>query len=235
MYKKAIGLLLLGNLILLLGFACVRGAEAARLTAQPMEQLRLDLEDLMEKEDSMEEGHSMASGFIQEAGKSALDWTDFYMTLGIGEVQVSVSGQRVVDYQMMEPADVWNLSEEDREVLLRIVEAEAGSEDEDGRLLVANVVLNRMNSDTFPDTVSGVVLQREKGVSQFSPVANGSFYRVKVSEETVSAVGRALMGEDISQGALYFAARKYADRGKMRWFDENLTYLFVHGGHEFFK
>ena len=65
MYKKAIGLLLLGNLILLLGFACVRGAEAARLTAQPMEQLRLDLEDLMEKEDSMEEGHSMASGFIQ--------------------------------------------------------------------------------------------------------------------------------------------------------------------------
>ncbi len=162
MYKKAIGLLLLGNLILLLGFACVRGAEAARLTAQPMEQLRLDLEDLMEKEDSMEEGHSMASGFIQEAGKSALDWTDFYMTLGIGEVQVSVSGQRVVDYQMMEPADVWNLSEEDREVLLRIVEAEAGSEDEDGRLLVANVVLNRVVSDLFPDTVPDVVFQRGK-------------------------------------------------------------------------
>ena len=227
MYKKAIGLLLLGNLILLLGFACVRGVEAARLTAQPMEQLRLDLEDLMEKEDSMEEGysmeegHSMASGFIQEAGKSALDWTDFYMTLGIGEVQVSVSGQRVVDYQMMEPADVWNLSEEDREVLLRIVEAEAGSEDEDGRLLVANVVLNRVASDLFPDTVPDVVFQRGKGV--------------KVSETTVSAVERALKGEDISQGALYFASRRYASDSNMRWFDEKLTFLFQHGGHEFFK
>ena len=241
MYKKAIGLLLLGNLILLLGFACVRGVEAARLTAQPMEQLRLDLEDLMEKEDSMEEGysmeegHSMASGFIQEAGKSALDWTDFYMTLGIGEVQVSVSGQRVVDYQMMEPADVWNLSEEDREVLLRIVEAEAGSEDEDGRLLVANVVLNRVASDLFPDTVPDVVFQRGKGVTQFSPVASGSYYRVKVSETTVSSVERALKGEDISQGALYFASRRYASDSNMRWFDEKLTFLFQHGGHEFFK
>ena len=94
---------------------------------------------------------------------------------------------------------------------------------------------NPFLKELFPDTVSGVVLQREKGISQFSPVANGSFYRVKVSEETISAVGRALMGEDISQGALYFAARKYADSGKMKWFDENLTYLFVHGGHEFFR
>ena len=115
------------------------------------------------------------------------------------------------------------------------MEAEAGNEDEDGKLLVANVVLNRMNADIFPDTVTGVVLQKEKGVSQFSPVANGSYYRVKVSEETVSAVGRALMGEDISQGALYFVARKYADSSKLKWFDEKLTYLFVHGGHEFFK
>ena len=107
--------------------------------------------------------------------------------------------------------------------------------DEDGKLLVANVVLNRMNSDKFPDTVTEVVFQREKGVSQFSPVYNGSYYRVTVSDETVEAVERALMGEDISQGALYFAARKYADSGKMRWFDTKLTYLFLYGGHEFFK
>ena len=92
-----------------------------------------------------------------------------------------------------------------------------------------------MENDAFPDTVSGVVFQKEKGVTQFSPVSNGSYYRVEISDETVSAVGRALMGEDISQGALYFAARKYADRDKMKWFDEQLTFLFAHGGHEFFK
>lgn len=229
MYKKAIGLLLLGNLILISVFVCVRGVEAARLTTQPLGQLRLDLEDLTDEE------NSTASGIIQAAGKGALETADIYKSLGIGEAQVSVSGQRVVDYQVMESAEIWNLSDEDVEVLLRIVEAEAGSEDEDGRLLVANVVLNRVASDMFPDTVPDVVFQQGKGVTQFSPVASGSYYRVKVSEKTVSAVERALKGEDISQGALYFASRRYASGSKMRWFDEKLTFLFQHGGHEFFK
>jgi len=186
--------------------------------------LKLELKELEEKAKAVEE--RAVSDVRQDPGSP---------DMGLGIVDIAVSGQRVVDYDVIEHTLMYDLPDDELEVLLRIVEAEAGNEDEDGKLLVANVVLNRMNSDTFPDTVSGVVLQREKGVSQFSPVANGSFYRVKVSEETVSAVGRALMGEDISQGALYFAARKYADRGKMRWFDENLTYLFVHGGHEFFK
>ncbi|MDE7354289.1 MAG: cell wall hydrolase [Acetatifactor sp.] len=189
----------------------------------------------MEEGHSMEWENSMASGIIQAAGKGALETADIYKSLGIGEAQVSVSGQRVVNYQVMESAEVWNLSDEDVEVLLRIVEAEAGSEDEDGRLLVANVVLNRVASDMFPDTVPDVVFQQGKGVTQFSPVASGSYYRVKVSEKTVSAVERALKGEDISQGALYFASRRYASGSKMRWFDEKLTFLFQHGGHEFFK
>ena len=55
-----------------------------------------------------------------------------------------------------------------------------------------------------------------------------------VSEETIEAVNRVLEGEDISCGALYFAARKRADSENMRWFDEELTFLFSHGGHEFF-
>ena len=135
----------------------------------------------------------------------------------------------------MEQEYIYDLSDKDLEVLLRIVEAEAGNEDEDGKLLVANVVLNRMNAEQFPDSVEKVVFQKEKGVWQFSPVSNGSYYRVEISEETVNAVERALKGEDISQGALYFAARKYADSRKMKWFDRSLTYLFEHGGHEFFK
>ena len=145
------------------------------------------------------------------------------------------SVERVISYETMEQRLCIDVSEKALETLMRIVEAEAGGEDQDGKLLVANVVLNRMNDEHFPDTVSEVVFQREKGVSQFSPVANGSFYRVKISDETISAVGRALMGEDISQGALYFVARKYADGSKLKWFDNHLTYLFVHGGHEFFK
>ena len=144
------------------------------------------------------------------------------------------SGQRVVDCNELQRESRYQLDQADLEVLLRIVEAEAGCEDEEGKLLVANVILNRLNSEKFPDSITEIVFQRENGVSQFSPVADGSYNKVKISEETVSAVGRALAGEDISRGALYFAARKYADSESMRWFDEKLTLLFRHGGHEFF-
>lgn len=211
MYKKAIGLLVLGNLVYMMGLMCVRSVETLKLPAQPVSQIRLELEDLGAQDDLSSE-------------------------LGIGIMELTVSGQRVVDYDLMDkPEFVYELSEEDLEALLRIVEAEAGGEDEDGRLLVANVVLNRMNSEAFPATVKEVVFQQSEGVTQFSPVASGRYYTVEISEETVAAVGRALLGEDISQGALYFASRKYANSEKMRWFDTKLTFLFEHGGHEFFK
>lgn len=145
------------------------------------------------------------------------------------------SGQRVVDCSELQRESKYRLDQTDLEVLLRIVEAEAGCEDEDGKLLVANVILNRLNSEKFPNSITEIVFQQENGVSQFSPVTDGSYQKVQISEETVNAVGRALAGEDISQGALYFAARKYADSESMRWFDEKLTLLFRHGGHEFFS
>ena len=51
---------------------------------------------------------------------------------------------------------------------------------------------------------------------------------------TQAAVKRALGGEDYSNGALYFAARRYAASANMRWFDRSLTKVAVHGGHEFY-
>ncbi len=155
------------------------------------------------------------------------------------------SEQRILTYDVMEKkyveveettdaSQVLAFSEEDYNNLLRIVEAEAGGEDEKGKILVANVVLNRVKDEDFPDSITGVIFQKENGVTQFSPVSNGRFWKVSVSEETVEAVNKALEGEDYSQGALYFAARKYADSDNMRWFDESLEFLFEHGGHEFF-
>lgn len=126
------------------------------------------------------------------------------------------------------------VSDEDYEALLRIVQAEAGNEDTKGKILVANVVLNRVVDERFPNSVYEVVFQRAGGRAQFSPVASGSYYQVVVSEDTKEAVDRALAGEDYSEGALFFAARRYAGSSQMRWFDECLTKLFSYGGHEFF-
>lgn len=224
MYKRAVCLLVLGSYVFMACFLCVKGVDAAILYSEPVQRLKLELWELEAKAEEMEAGWAGKAESRADDGER-----------GMGIVDVAVSGQRIIDYSVLEQKLAYNLSDEELEALLRIVEAEAGNEDEDGKLLVANVVLNRMNSEVFPNSVTEVVFQKEKGVCQFSPVSNGSYYRVKVSDETISAVGRALMGEDISEGALYFVARKYADSSKVKWFDDNLTYLFMHGGHEFFK
>lgn len=129
---------------------------------------------------------------------------------------------------------IYEVSEEDYDALLRLVEAEASGEDIKGKLLVANVVLNRVKSGVFPDTIKEVIYQRQNGRAQFSPVATGKIDRVAVSEETVEAVERALCGEDESAGALYFVAPAYADAGNHQWFRDNLTLLFSYEGHEFY-
>lgn len=141
---------------------------------------------------------------------------------------------RTVEYNVLVNEDAIYLDDESYEILCRIVEAEAGNEDEKGRILVANVVMNRVESSRFPNTVKGVVFQNSGGTYQFSPVANGRYYRVKVSEETREAVAKVLRGADDSRGALYFVNRYAANTSNMNWFDRKCTLLFTYGRHEFF-
>ena len=145
------------------------------------------------------------------------------------------SPERTVSYHVLVNEDAVFLDEESYDILCRIVEAEAGNEDEKGRMLVANVVLNRVESSRFPDTVKGVVFQKSGGLYQFSPVANGRYYRVTVSEKTKNAVDKVLRGEDESRGALYFVNRYAAKAEYMSWFDRKCTSLFTYGHHEFFS
>lgn len=123
------------------------------------------------------------------------------------------------------------ISESDRMILEKIVQAEAGDQDHQGKLLVANVILNRVRSEKFPSTIREVVFAPR----QFSPVSDGSYSRAEASGDTRKAVDEALRGVDGSQGALYFMDRRYADGGNVSWFDRSLTRLFQHQGHEFFK
>jgi len=127
------------------------------------------------------------------------------------------------------------ISEEDKEVLLRIVEAEATSEDVKGRMLVANVILNRVLCKGFPNSITEVVFQKTGETYQFSPIKDGRYWTVNVSEKTRIAVERVLAGEDESQGALFFVARRMANENAVRWFDTALEYLFQYGVHEFYK
>lgn len=138
---------------------------------------------------------------------------------------------RKAEEEAKKASAVISCSEQDYQTLLRIVQAEAGICDEKGKILVANVIINRVKSGEFPDNITDVVYQK----SQFSPVSNGSINTVKISSQTVDCVKRALAGEDYSNGALYFMNRSGSRPGAVSWFDGRLTFLFQHERHEFFK
>lgn len=122
------------------------------------------------------------------------------------------------------------LEDQEYQILLKIVEAEAGGEDLTGRILVANVVMNRVRSDRFPNTITEVVYQRSGRGAQFSPVSDGRIDRVGISVETVEAVSRALGGEDVSAGALYFRSVN----SRSGWFDHSLNRVLEYGNHIFY-
>lgn len=205
MYKKFVLQLFLCNMVWLSGLFCVKGEQLNRVSAT----------------------QAFKAGLAEEF--SAIDADRFH-----GFSRKAASGQRIVDYTVMEKKYKYDLSQADYEALLKIVQAEAGTEDEKGKMLVAGVVLNRVGSRSFPDTVTGVVLQNKDGVYQFSPVGAGTYQTIKVTQGTIDAVERVLKGEDLTEGALYFVSRKSANPEKVKWFDTKLTKLFEHGGHEFF-
>ena len=118
--------------------------------------------------------------------------------------------------------------------LLQIVEAEATGEDLEGKMLIANVILNRVKDERFPNTIEEVVWQSIDGSAQFQPTVDGRISSVEITDSTIEAVDRVLAGEDRSQGALFFMARNGSDASSIGWFEENLIPLLNHGGHEYY-
>ncbi|MCM3141207.1 cell wall hydrolase [Brevibacillus sp. MER 51] len=91
------------------------------------------------------------------------------------------------------------VSERDMELLARLVYAEGRGEPYEGQVAIAAVVLNRVASDDFPNTVREVIY----APNAFSPVHDGNLTH-KLNESTRKAVQEAVNGKDPSNGSLYF-------------------------------
>lgn len=119
----------------------------------------------------------------------------------------------------------WDL--DDAYLLAKIAMAEAESEDTEGKALVMLVVLNRVWDDEFPDTIESVIFQK----GQFSPISNGRYDEVEPDEDCYRALELIQVEKwDESQGATYFESKSDST-----WHSENLTFLFKHGKHYFYK
>ena len=113
--------------------------------------------------------------------------------------------------------------------LSRIIYAESGGEPMLGKIAVGNVILNRVRSGAYPNTIYGVIFDKRYGV-QFSPTANGTIYKTP-NADSIIAAKICLEGYTVSDKILYFVNPVKAPNS---WVAQNCTYFTTIQNHNFY-
>ncbi|HBF36580.1 MAG TPA: hypothetical protein DDW50_04600 [Firmicutes bacterium] len=121
-----------------------------------------------------------------------------------------------------------SFDQKDVELLAKVVTAEAGDEPFEGQIAVAAVILNRLNSGDFPDTIPGVVYQN----NQFKCVPK--LPRITPSDSSYQATIAALNGQDPSYGALYYYNPKLSSPEGLKFFQTANLKVTARIGHHIF-
>jgi N-acetylmuramoyl-L-alanine amidase len=106
----------------------------------------------------------------------------------------------------------------------RIIYSESGNQPLRGKIAVGNVVLNRMADPSFPDTIYGVLFQK----NQFSPAMSGSIYRTP-NAASVKAAKMVLDGAEALENVLFFNRKGMNTRAS-----RNRPFVATIGGHSFY-
>ncbi len=114
--------------------------------------------------------------------------------------------------------------------LSRIISAESRGEPFAGQIAVGNVVLNRVRSSQFPNTVKGVIFDTKYG-TQFAPAASGTVYETPTAS-AVMAAKVCLEGYSLSSTMMYFYNPKTASSS---WIASTRTYVMTIGNHRFYN
>ena len=124
-------------------------------------------------------------------------------------------------------------TEDDKYLLAKIAMAEAESQNIQTKTLVIMSVLNRVESDDFPDSILEVIFQNNGKTYQYSPVMQGGrWWTTEPDEDCYEAVEVVLATEyDYSDGALYFESCAEEEN----WHSKNLEFLYQSEDLRFYK
>ena len=122
-----------------------------------------------------------------------------------------------------------NYTDDDIYWLSRIINAESGAEPMNGKIAVANTIINRVLSHEFPNTIYGVIFDKKYGV-QFQPTINGTIYNTPLGDSVIAAK-RALKGENIASECMYFLNPRIATNF---WIPKNREFYMSIGNHDFY-
>ena len=156
--------------------------------------------------------------FIAESMGGTVNWNDNYLTVEINNLTLSddaKTGRNYTDDQVY-----W---------LAKIISSESENQPMRGKVAVGNVVMNRVSSSEYPNTIYSVIFDKTFGY-QFSPVENGSIYKEPVKDAYIAAK-LCLEGYNVIGDCKYFLN---PDIAKSTWIPENKTYYTTIGDHDFY-
>ncbi|PGU00826.1 peptigoglycan-binding protein LysM [Bacillus cereus] len=122
------------------------------------------------------------------------------------------------------------ISEREKDLMARMVTAEAGGEPYTGKVAVAKVILNRVDAKGFPNTITDVIYEPIKYGYAFTPITDGRINRPATTEAKM-AVDEALSTKGTNSDWLYFYNPKIATD---KWITTRQTVAVI-GNHVFAK
>lgn len=118
-------------------------------------------------------------------------------------------------------------TEEELDLLFRVVEAEVTDGDFDSKCNVASVIFNRLNIGWWGNELESVLLCDR----QFKVVSNNRYMKVEVTDSTIDACEYVFENGDTTGGALYFDSTKGNS-----WAHDNCEFMFSDRvGHWFYR
>jgi hypothetical protein len=126
--------------------------------------------------------------------------------------------------------DVISYTDAEFNMLCYVLQGEVGDCSDDSKIAVANVIINRVKSSSFPDSIEGVLTQ----ANQFTAIYGYYNGTTVPTSDTIECAKRALSGEDNTNGAVYYYAPKYCGGSTAAWF-ESLTFCMEIDGQRYFK
>lgn len=154
---------------------------------------------------------------LSKAFGAEVSWKQAAMTVSVAPGNPIASGDKYYNT-------------EDLHWLSRLISAESKGEPLVGQIAVGNVVMNRVRSSDYPDTIHDVIFDTRYGV-QFQPVQNKTIYD-DPGPSSVIAAKICLEGSQVTNTSLYFLNENIA---KSKWIVNNCNYVMTIGNHTFYQ
>ena len=172
---------------------------------------------------------SFSPNVLMSNGKMYIPASALTKATGVSIIEHTNSGVSIKgSYKALAPASKY-YREDEVYWLSKIISAESKGESLIGQIAVGDVIMNRVHSPLYPNTIYGVIFDRKYGV-QFSPILDGSIYGTP-GFNSILAAKICLEGTSLSDNALFFLNPRAAESN---WIIKSRKYAYSIGGHDFY-